>query len=114
MKTNILVQPYMRSKGEDVELPGTDPNRFDSLLQRTTEQMKFADDNGYAGFCMTEHHFQVEGIETTTNPLLWNLHIANNTRKLKVGQVGMALTAHHPMRLAEDLAMLHHLPGLLH
>lgn len=109
MKTHVLVQPYMRSKGEDVELPGSDPERFDTLLARTTEQMQFADNNGYAGFCMTEHHFQVEGIETTTNPLLWNLHIANNTKNLKVGQVGMALTAHHPMRLAEDLAMLDHM-----
>ncbi|MEC8429569.1 MAG: LLM class flavin-dependent oxidoreductase, partial [Pseudomonadota bacterium] len=109
MKAHVLVQPYMRSKGEEVTLPGSDPDRFDTLLQRTTEQMQFADKNGFAGFCMTEHHFQVEGIETTTNPLLWNMHIANNTENLMVGQVGMALTAHHPMRLAEDLAMLDHM-----
>lgn len=109
MKTHILVQPYMRGKGEDVILPGSDPERFEILLDRTTKQMQFADKNGYAGFCMTEHHFQVEGIETTTNPLLWNLHIANHTENLMVGQVGMALTAHHPMRLAEDMAMLDHM-----
>ncbi|WP_170415515.1 hypothetical protein [Ruegeria atlantica] len=88
MKTHILVQPYMHSKGEDVVLPGSDPDRYETLLARTTEQMKLADDNGYAGFCMTEHHFQVEGIEITTNPLLWNLHIAANTKNLMVGQVG--------------------------
>lgn len=111
MKSHILVQPYMRSKGEDVVLPGSDPDRYETLLERTTEQMKFADENGYAGFCMTEHHFQVEGIETTTNPLLWNMHIAANTKNLMVGQVGMALTAHHPMRLAEDLAMIDHMSG---
>ncbi|MGI9273586.1 MAG: LLM class flavin-dependent oxidoreductase [Endozoicomonas sp.] len=109
MKTHVLVQPYMRSKGEDVTNPGADPERFDTLLKRTTEQMQFADQNGYAGFCMTEHHFQVEGIETTTNPILWNLHIAKHTQNLMVGQVGMALTAHHPLRLAEDLAMLDHM-----
>ncbi len=109
MKAHVLVQPYMRSKGENVENPGADPERFDTLLQRTTEQMQFADTNGYAGFCMTEHHFQVEGVETTTNPLLWNLHIAKHTKNLAVGQVGMALTAHHPLRLAEDMAMLDHM-----
>jgi len=109
MKVHVLVQPYMRSKGEEVTLPGSDPDRFDTLLNRTTEQMQFADNNGFAGFCMTEHHFQVEGIETTTNPLLWNLHIAKHTKNLAVGQVGMALTAHHPMRLAEDMAMLDHM-----
>ncbi|WP_282119292.1 LLM class flavin-dependent oxidoreductase [Ruegeria atlantica] len=73
--------------------------------------MRFADESGYAGFCMTEHHFQIEGIETTTNPPLWNMHIAANTKNPMVRQVGMALTAHHPMRLAEDLATIDHVPG---
>lgn len=109
MKVNILVQPYMRSIGEDVKNPGSDPDRYQTLLDRVTEQMQYADNNGYAGFCMTEHHLQVEGVETTTNPILWNLHIANHTKNLKVGQVGMALTAHHPLLLAEDLAMLDHM-----
>ncbi|MGI9273536.1 MAG: LLM class flavin-dependent oxidoreductase [Endozoicomonas sp.] len=109
MKTHILVQPYMRGIGEDVKNPGSDPQRYQDLLENLTTQMKFADDNGYYGFCMTEHHLQVEGIETTTNPILWNMHVANNTKHLKVGQVGMCLPAHNPVTLAEDLAMLDHM-----
>ena len=54
-------------------------------------QMQFAESVGYTGFCLTEQHMQVEGIETTTNPLFWNFYIAQHTEKMRVGQLGMKL-----------------------
>ena len=71
-------------------------------------QMQFAESVGYTGFCLTEQHMQVEGIETTTNPLFWNFYIAQHTEKMRVGQLGMNLTAVNPIQLAENLAMLDH------
>ena len=106
MRFTILVQPYMRRRGEDVKNPGADPERYQDFLQRLKEQMIFADNNGYGGFCMTEHHMQIEGIETTVNPIMLDLFVAQHTKNLMVGQMGMALTAHNPMKLAEDLALL--------
>lgn len=51
---------------------------------------------------------QVEGIETTTNPLFWDYFIAQHTERMRVGQLGMNLTAINPIQLAENLAMLDH------
>lgn len=111
MKFNILVVPYMRSRNERVMLAGSDPARFQILMEQIKTQMQFAESLGYDGFCMTEQHMQVEGIETTTNPLFWNYFVAQHTKKMRVGQLGMNLTAVNPVQLAENIAMLDHFTG---
>ena len=111
MKVNILVVPYMRARSEEVMLAGSDPARFQKLMERVKTQMRLAESLGYYGFCMTEQHMQVEGIETTTNPLFWNYFVAQHTKSLRVGQLGMNLTAVNPIQLAENLAMLDHMTG---
>ncbi|AMS45496.1 LLM class flavin-dependent oxidoreductase [Aminobacter aminovorans] len=111
MKFNILVVPYMRARNERVKLAGSDPARFQVLMQQIKTQMQFADKLGYNGFCMTEQHMQVEGIETTTNPLFWNYFVAQHTKNMMVGQLGMNLTAVNPVQLAENIAMLDHFTG---
>ena len=108
MKFVLLVIPYMRGRGESVHLPGADPDRFQTLMGRLKEQMRFAESVGYDGFCMTEQHLQIEGIETTTNPLFWDYFVAQHTKTLRVGQLGMNLTAVNPIKLAEDIALLDH------
>ena len=62
MQFNILVVPYMLSRGERVPLAGSDPARFQQLMHRVREQMQFAEQLGYSGFCMTEQHMQIEGM----------------------------------------------------
>jgi len=111
MKFKILAIPFARQFGEDVQLAGRDRNRFQTMMHKMREQLVLAEELGYEGFCMTEHHMQVEGVECTTNPLFWNMYIAQHTRKMMVGQLGMNLTAMNPIKLAEDLAMLDHLTG---
>jgi len=108
MKFSILVVPYMRGRGEKVRLAGSDPARFQILMERLKEQMQFAESLGYTGFCMTEQHLQIEGIETTTNPLFWDYFVAQHTKTMRVGQLGMNLTAVNPIQLAENIAMLDH------
>ena len=97
MKFSLLVVPYMRGRGENVPLAGSDPARFQILMHRLREQMVLAEELGYSGFCMTEQHLQIEGIETTTNPLFWDFFVAQHTRKMRVGQLGMNLTAVNPI-----------------
>jgi alkanesulfonate monooxygenase SsuD/methylene tetrahydromethanopterin reductase-like flavin-dependent oxidoreductase (luciferase family) len=109
MRFNILVVPYMLARGERVPLAGSDPARFQQLVHRVRDQMQFAEQLGYSGFCMTEQHLQIEGIETTTNPLFWDLFVAQHTKTMRVGQLGMNLTAVNPVQLAENIAMLDHL-----
>jgi len=76
MQFTILVIPYLIGRGERVQLAGSDKGRFRILMDRLREQMQFAESLGYAGFCMTEQHLQVEGIEATTNPLMWDYFVA--------------------------------------
>jgi alkanesulfonate monooxygenase SsuD/methylene tetrahydromethanopterin reductase-like flavin-dependent oxidoreductase (luciferase family) len=78
------------------------------LLDRLTEQMQFADDAGYDGMCMTEQHLQIEGIEVSTNPLMYGLFVAQHTKHLRVGQLGIPIVAHNPILVAEDLALADH------
>jgi alkanesulfonate monooxygenase SsuD/methylene tetrahydromethanopterin reductase-like flavin-dependent oxidoreductase (luciferase family) len=108
MQFTILVIPYLIGRGERVQLAGSDKGRFRILMDRLREQMQFAESLGYSGFCMTEQHLQVEGIEATTNPLMWDYFVAQNTKKMRVGQLGMNLTVINPVKLAEDIAMLDH------
>ncbi len=104
----ILVVPYMRKRGEQVGLAGSEPGRWQILMDQVKTQMQFAESVGYDGFAMTEQHLQVEGIETTTNPLFWDYFVAQHTEHMRVGQLGMNLTAVNPIQLAENLAMLDH------
>ncbi|MDE8652461.1 LLM class flavin-dependent oxidoreductase, partial [Novosphingobium album (ex Liu et al. 2023)] len=46
---------------------------------------------------------------TPTNPLHIGAFIAAATSKLRIGQCGTNLAAHHPLRVAEDAAMLDHM-----
>jgi alkanesulfonate monooxygenase SsuD/methylene tetrahydromethanopterin reductase-like flavin-dependent oxidoreductase (luciferase family) len=78
------------------------------LVDQVRTQMQFAESVGYDGFCMTEQHMQVEGIETTTNPLFWDYFVAQHTERMRVGQLGMNLTVVNPVQLAENLAVLDH------
>lgn len=111
MHFTLLVVPYMRERGEKTLMPGSDRKRFQTLMNRMREQVVFAEALGYDGFCMTEQHMQVEGIETTTNPLFWDYFVAQHTKTMRVGQLGMNLTVVNPIQLAENIAMLDHFTG---
>jgi hypothetical protein len=59
----------------------------------------------------TEHHFHIEGFELSNNPVLLDLYFAMQTRRIRVGQLGIVLPAANPIRFAEDIAMLDHMTG---
>src|ERR687895_407938 len=66
---------------------------------------------GYDRFWMAEHHFQPEGYECIPNLLLYAVHLAHVTERIKIG-CGFNITPMwHPLRLAEDYAMADILTG---
>lgn len=109
MKFNILAIPFARQHGENIKLPGRDRQRFQVMMEKMRDTAILAEELGYHGICMTEHHMQVEGLECTTNPLFWNLYLAQHTKTIRVGQLGMNLTAMNPIALAENIAMVDHM-----
>jgi alkanesulfonate monooxygenase SsuD/methylene tetrahydromethanopterin reductase-like flavin-dependent oxidoreductase (luciferase family) len=66
---------------------------------------------GYDTFWLAEHHFQREGYECIPNVLLMALDLAHQTAQLKMGCGFNIAPMWHPLRLAEDFAMVDVLTG---
>ena len=70
------------------------------MLGDLSEQAKLADQLGYDSINFTEHHFHIEGLELSTNPVLLDLFIGMQTKRLRVGQLGIVLLACTAVALA--------------
>jgi alkanesulfonate monooxygenase SsuD/methylene tetrahydromethanopterin reductase-like flavin-dependent oxidoreductase (luciferase family) len=70
------------------------------------EIAQLMDELGYDVLWGAEHHFQREGYECLPNLLMWSLWLAQHTKRLKFGCAFNVLTMWHPLRLAEDFAMV--------
>ena len=66
---------------------------------------------GYDTFWMAEHHFQPEGYECLPNLLLFQVHLAHMTKRIKLGCAFNIAPMWHPLRLAEDFATADILTG---
>ncbi len=106
---------YLPSVGSRAEIEqgraGLRPELYQRMLRELGEQARLADDLGYDSIHFTEHHFHLEGFEVSNNPVLLDLFVAMQTRRIRVGQLGIVLPAHNPIRVAEDIAMLDHMSG---
>jgi alkanesulfonate monooxygenase SsuD/methylene tetrahydromethanopterin reductase-like flavin-dependent oxidoreductase (luciferase family) len=88
------------------------PNAHLATALSKAEAMAWLMDGlGYNCFWLAEHHFQSEGTECIPNAILMALHLAHQTRNIKIG-CGFNITPMwHPLRLAEDFAMADILTG---
>jgi alkanesulfonate monooxygenase SsuD/methylene tetrahydromethanopterin reductase-like flavin-dependent oxidoreductase (luciferase family) len=66
---------------------------------------------GYDTFWMAEHHFQHEGMECIPNVLMMAVHLAQATKRIKIGCGFNIAPMWHPLRLAEDYATAEILTG---
>ncbi|MBI3326489.1 MAG: LLM class flavin-dependent oxidoreductase [Nitrospinae bacterium] len=80
------------------------------VLVNQVRQGILAERLGFDYFFMTEHHFQPEGAEFSPNPLLTETAIAAQTKRIRLGQAANILTWWHPIRIAEQAAMLDVIP----
>jgi alkanesulfonate monooxygenase SsuD/methylene tetrahydromethanopterin reductase-like flavin-dependent oxidoreductase (luciferase family) len=92
-------------------MAGMNPHFYQRMLRELTEQIKLGDELGYDSVSFTEHHFHIEGFELSNNPVLLDLYFAMQTKRIRVGQLGIVLPASNPIRVAEDIAMLDHMTG---
>src|SRR5262249_35383144 len=81
------------------------------MLGELLEQARLADDLAYDSISFTEHHFHVEGFELSNSPVLLDLFVGLQTKRIRVGQLGIVLPANNPIRVAEEIAMLDHMTG---
>ena len=83
-----------------------DHKPYTQLLDETKEITEYCDKNDWDSIWYTEHHFNHEGMESCTNPLMMGVDAAARTKKIRIGQACNVITFHNPIRLAEDIALL--------
>ena len=85
--------------------------RLIEVFDIAKESAIFMDELGYDVLWMAEHHFQREGYECIPNLLILSQYLCQFTKRLKFGCGFNILPMWHPIRLAEDYAMVDILTG---
>ena len=87
------------------ELPRTTARFYAELL----EQAEAADALGFDSFWVAEHHFHEYG--AVPRPPVWMAAAAQRTKRIRLGAGVVVLPFDHPLRSAEDYAMVDVLSG---
>ncbi len=81
----------------------------DEKLDMLREQVVLAEEMGFYGVWLGEHHFGPYGSGDVPNPIIVGADLAARTSRIKIGQMANIAVWWHPIRLAEDLAILDNL-----
>src|SRR5712691_9368663 len=83
--------------------------RSDVIYRRGVEITQAAEDLGFKNMWLAEHHFSTYGL--LSRPLTYALHLANKTRRIRVGTAVIVVPLHHPLVIAEEIATVDLLSG---
>ena len=78
-----------------------DPNE---LTLNTLEQCIYAEELGFNSVWVPEHHFSMFGV--LPSPAAFLCHVAARTERVKLGPGTVVLPLNHPVRVAEEFALL--------
>jgi alkanesulfonate monooxygenase SsuD/methylene tetrahydromethanopterin reductase-like flavin-dependent oxidoreductase (luciferase family) len=112
VKASLFYLPTVGNRREiEAGMAGLRGDLYQQMLREVLEQVRLADELGYDSVSFTEHHFHIEGFELSNNPVLLDLYFGLQTKRIRVGQLGIVLPASNPIRVAEDIAMLDQMTG---
>ena len=80
----------------------TAEQHVDNLRQQTI----LAEEFGFEAMWLGEHHFGPYGVGDLPNPILLGADLAARTSTIRIGQMANIAPWWHPIRLAEDIAIL--------
>jgi len=87
-----------------------DPSRGQQVYAEHLEQMALCEDYGFDAICINEHHAKPYGLMPSPN--LIAAALTQRTRRITIGILGNLPALHgHPVRLAEEVAMLDCMSG---
>src|ERR1700693_5003881 len=76
----------------------------EEVVHRELTQMEWTEELGFDQIWLTEHHFIDYGLSRDPAPLA--SAAASRTRRVRIGLAAAILPFHHPLRLAEQLALV--------
>lgn len=80
-----------------------------TVYDRALQRIEVMDRTGYDAVWLAEHHFS--GFSVCPSVHLMGMHVADRTTNLRIG-MGVSLAGtYHPLRLAEEVALLDQLSG---
>jgi alkanesulfonate monooxygenase SsuD/methylene tetrahydromethanopterin reductase-like flavin-dependent oxidoreductase (luciferase family) len=79
------------------------------VFGRGVEITQAAEDLGFRNMWLAEHHFSTYGY--LSRPLTYAMHLANKTKRLRIGTAVIVLPLHHPLVVAEEIATVDILSG---
>ena len=90
-----------------LQSPAAEPPEI--VYQRGVEITQAAEDLGFGNMWLAEHHFSSYGY--LARPMTYALHLANKTRRIRVGTAVIVVPLHHPLVIAEEIATVDLLTG---
>ena len=94
-------------KSSWVVLPNTyyDPKKGHDLYNRYLDELEYAEELGFDGLCVNEHHQNAYGL--MPSPIVMASALARRTKRAKLAILGNAFgIREHPLTLAEEHAMI--------
>ena len=82
---------------------------LETVYARAFERIRIMDESGYDAVWLAEHHFSSYSICPSVH--LMGMHVAAMTRNLRIGTAVSLAAFYHPLRLAEEVALLDVLSG---
>lgn len=102
MKFGLLYEMQRHSPGYKVD--------HSALIEETLEQCILADEMGYDYLWFVEHHF-LTTFSGSSAPEVMISALAKLTKRIRIGFGVVVLPHHHPVQVAERVAMVDHLSG---
>ena len=86
--------------------PGTPPA---DIYAEQFQIIRWLDEMGFDSCWAAEHHFRDYGL--VPNTMIFLAHVAGITKRLRLGNAIVIMPFHHPLRAAEDAAMVDVISG---
>lgn len=82
-------------------------NELTTVYQRALERIQIMDTNGFDAVWLAEHHFSTYSVCPSVHVMA--MKAADITKNLRIGTAVSLAAFYHPLRLAEEVALLDHL-----
>ena len=80
-----------------------------TIYERATDDVKIMDQAGYDTVWLAEHHFSTYSVCPSVH--IMGMHLAHLTKNIRIGTAVSLAAFYHPLRLAEELALVDNLSG---